>query len=139
MHGNEDEEITRHLSFSATSHPGASVGAVLRYSTASPYEVTATFTSPADGSVVTWSFARELLFDGLFVATGCGDVSVRPAPLDADVIHLELRSDHGHAVLSTPVSDVAEFLAETHRVVAPGDESLWFNFDQELHRLVETG
>jgi hypothetical protein len=138
MPSSDNEEIIHHVSFSIASLVGARVDAELRYSTTSPYEVTATFTSRADLSVVVWSFARELLFDGLFVAAGHGDVSVRPAQ-DGDTIDLKLRSDSGHVVLNAPASDIAEFLAETHRLVAPGDEASWFDFDEELDRLVKAG
>jgi hypothetical protein len=139
MSSDGNKEIVRHVSFSSASLAGVPIDSTLRYSTNSPYELTATFTSPAGPTAVVWSFARDLLFDGLFGDAGYGDVAVRPAQQDADTIDLELRSESGHVVLSASASEIAEFLADTHRLVAPGGESLWFNFDEELHRLVEAG
>ena len=66
-----------HLRLVVSSESSLPVPAGLRYDTADPYAVHATFHTGAE-ETVEWVFARDLLAEGLHRPTGTGDVRVWP-------------------------------------------------------------
>ena len=67
-----------HLRLVVSSESSLPVPAGLRYDTADPYAVHATFHTGAE-ETVEWVFARDLLAEGLHRPTGTGDVRVWPS------------------------------------------------------------
>lgn len=79
----------------------------------------------ARSGTVVWTFARELLAEGLYGPAGDGDVQVWPCLSNTGgaVVIIELSSPDGTAMLQTPSRDIAAFVAATERVVPAGHES----------------
>lgn len=78
------------------------VPARLAYRTDDPYAVHITFHIGSEAPVH-WTFARELLVEGVFRPVGEGDVRIRPGRADGHaVIRLALRSPDGEALLQAP-------------------------------------
>ncbi|GAB3878459.1 hypothetical protein GCM10029964_029140 [Kibdelosporangium lantanae] len=71
--------------------PAVPVKVELRYDTRDPYAVVAAFRTGRAGWVE-WVFARDLLADGLIAEAGDGDVRIRPAVDDPEVVVIELSS-----------------------------------------------
>jgi hypothetical protein len=71
----------------------------------------------------------------LLIPTGEGDIRMKPASYDPELVHMELHSPAGKANLEASVRDIADFIDATHGLVPPGQESLWFDFDAELRRI----
>ncbi len=115
--------------------PAVPVQVELRYDTRNPYAVVASFRAGRAGWVE-WVFARDLLADGLLADAGDGDVRIRPAANDPEVVVVELNSPSGHAVFETPAQRLAEFLDSTYDVVLPGCETLWMNVDDALGQMI---
>ncbi|MBV9831382.1 MAG: SsgA family sporulation/cell division regulator [Marmoricola sp.] len=91
-----------------------------------------------DGPVVTWSFARDLLAEGLYDPIGDGDVIVWPC-LATDgkaVVVIELRSPHGMAMLQTPSRTVQRFVETIYESVPAGAESARIDVDAMLAHLL---
>jgi hypothetical protein len=108
------------------------VGAHLRYDVRDPYAVCVSF--DAGGSErIEWTFARDLLDQGLWGATGDGDVKIWPR---GGAVYLALCSPSGKAVLETPRPAVADFVARTQRLVPAGREGDFFSIDRELAALL---
>jgi hypothetical protein len=107
----------------------------LWYNAAEPFEVELLIED------VLWTCARDLLRDGLFTATGIGDVRVWPC---GDHLTLAIRLRNigvgtdpavwGTVVLTLPRLEMAEFVNATHKVVAPGRERI--NIDTCLAQLL---
>lgn len=117
-------------------HPAA-ITAVLEYDPAAdPFAVSARF--DVAGSGVVWTFARDLLLDGLLEPTGDGDVHVWPAEDDegGPLIALELNSPDGEALLQVRAADVHRFLRQTLASVPRGSESDLLDLDDLLARLL---
>jgi hypothetical protein len=104
----------------------------LTYAAHDPYAVQMAFRT-GDGQV-TWTFARELLFDGMRRPTGEGDVFLEP---DADAVRLVLKAPTGTAEFALDAFDLAVFLEETSNLVPRGQESRTIDLDAELARLLE--
>ncbi|APU16419.1 hypothetical protein FHR81_003195 [Actinoalloteichus hoggarensis] len=111
------------------------VNVELRYDTRDPYAVVAAFQTGRGGSVE-WVFARDLLADGLIAEVGDGDVRIRPAVDNPEVVVVELSSPSGHAMFEASAQELADFLDRTYDVVMPGNENLWVNVDDALARLL---
>ena len=126
--------------------PGASslpVRAGVRYDVADPYAVSVAFhTGGSDGSggeVVEWTFARQLLTDGVAGPVGEGDVQVWPATgssPSAQVVCLSLSSPSGRALFEVPLPELVEFLGQTYEAVPTGSESDHVDVDAELALLL---
>lgn len=71
--------------------PAVPVQVELRYDTRDPFAVVAAFRAGRVGWVE-WTFSRDLLADGLLTETGEGDVRIRPANGDPEVVVVELSS-----------------------------------------------
>jgi len=119
--------------------PGASslpVRAGLSYDASDPYAVTVAFHtgSAGSGDIVSWTFARQLLTDGVRAPVGQGDVQVWPSASEdtGDVVCLSLSSPSGKALFEIPVSELVEFLTMTYAAVATGAESDHVDVDAEL-------
>lgn len=111
----------------------------LSYRADDPYAVHVAFhvgpTAP-----VTWTFARELLVEGVFRPCGEGDVRVWPAKVgERDVICVALSSPDGDALLETPASAVSGWLERTLRAVPAGSESEVLGMDAALAELLSAG
>lgn len=112
----------------------------LRYHPGDPYAVHVTFRTGSDDEVVEWTFARQLLTDGVARPVGDGDVQVWPAYADrAPVVCLALSSPAGRAVFEMPLGALAEFLTRTYTVVPTGCESDFVDLDAELAALLDDG
>lgn len=125
--------------------PGAAslpVRAGLDYDLTDPYAVTVSFhTGAAGGSspteVVQWTFARQLLSDGVTVPAGEGDVQVWPSyDGGSSVVCLSLSSPSGRALFEVPLPDLVEFLGRTYQAVPTGAESDHVDVDAELALLL---
>jgi hypothetical protein len=108
------------------------LSAELHYDPRDPYAVTTVFHT-ASGTV-RWTFARDLLAQGLYEPSGDGDVHVWPC-LDADghaVVIVELCSPDGEALVQARTGDLSNFVARMHCAVAPGNESDHVDMDAAI-------
>jgi hypothetical protein len=128
-----------HLRLIVSSESSLPVPAGLRYDTADPYAVHATFHTGAD-ETVDWVFARDLLAEGLHRPTGTGDVRVWPSRSHGQgVVCIALSSPEGEALLEAPARALESFLKRTDAAVPPGTEHRHFDLDRELsHILAES-
>ncbi|QIJ62981.1 SsgA family sporulation/cell division regulator [Streptomyces sp. JB150] len=112
------------------------VPARLSYRTDDPYAVHIAFhidsLCPVD-----WTFARELLVEGVFRPCGDGDVRVWPTKAEGRcVVLMALSSPAGEALLEAPAAPVSAWLERTLRVVPPGTEGEQLGLDDGLDRLL---
>lgn len=117
------------------------VRAVVRYDVQDPYAVQVAFhTGPADrdgGDVVEWTFARQLLTDGVSAPVGEGDVQVWPSSAaGSPIVCLALSSPSGKALFEIPLPELVEFLGRTYQAVPTGQESALVDVDAELALLI---
>jgi hypothetical protein len=112
------------------------VPARLAYRTDDPFAVHITFHVGSDAPV-NWTFARELIVEGVFRPCGHGDVRIWPTKINGrSVICLALSSPDGNALLEVPSSPVAAWLERTLRVVPPGSEHEQLSMDDGLSQLL---
>ncbi len=121
--------------------PSLPVRAGLSYDAGDPYAVQVGFHtgSGADnpGDVVQWTFARQLLTDGVTGPVGQGDVQVWPTGnVGAGVVCLSLSSPSGKALFEVPVPELVEFLTSTYDAVPTGAEAEHVDVDAELALLL---
>jgi hypothetical protein len=122
--------------------PGAAslpVRADLVYDVTDPYAVQVSFHTGAgtNGEVVQWTFARQLLSDGVSVPAGEGDVQVWPSTGNgAPVVCLSLSSPSGRALFEVPLGELVEFLGRSYEAVPTGRESEHVDVDAELALLL---
>lgn len=124
------------LEFVESEGESAMLDADFRFNPADPYAVTAIFHST--GPVVTWTFGRDLLIDGIYEPTGDGDVHVWPC-LDRNgsaVVVLELCAPEGHVLVQTPSRPLTEFVAQMLDIVPRGAESDWVDMTAALTALL---
>ncbi|WP_405814515.1 SsgA family sporulation/cell division regulator [Streptomyces sp. NBC_01390] len=108
----------------------------LYYKNTDPYAVQASFDVSPD-TVVRWTFARELLAQGLTAPAGIGDVKITPiGPHQNRCLSIELESHDGYARLEGPAASVKAWLAKTFEVVPAGRESESVNIDRLLDELL---
>lgn len=90
------------------------------------------------GPRVVWSFARDLLSDGLYDPCGDGDVLVWPCLSTSGeaVVVIELRSPSGTAMLQTPSRAVQQFVVEVFEAVPYGAEAERLDLDSVVSRLL---
>lgn len=108
------------------------VAAHVSYDTRDPFAVSVSFEA-GDGQRVEWTFARDLLDQGLWQEIGDGDVKVWP---HAGAIFLSLCSPSGKAILETRRPGLADFMARIQCVVPVGQEADHVDFDRELESLL---
>ena len=124
--------------------PGASsmpVRAALNYDIADPYAVQVSFHTGGGETgvdVVQWTFARQLLSDGVTVPAGEGDVQVWPSngSSGAPVVCRSLSSPSGRALFELPLGELVEFLGRTYEAVPTGSETHLVDVDAELALLL---
>ncbi|MFI6349524.1 SsgA family sporulation/cell division regulator [Streptomyces sp. NPDC050560] len=112
------------------------VPAKLLYRTDDPCAVRITFHVGTD-TPVSWTFARDLLIEGVFRPSGQGDVRVWPSRSEGrDVVLMALSSPEGEALLSAPAVALSAWLERTLRVVPPGSEGERLGIDTALTELL---
>ncbi|GGQ30717.1 SsgA family sporulation/cell division regulator [Streptomyces roseolilacinus] len=112
------------------------VPARMTYRTSDPYAVHVAFHIGSENPVH-WTFARELLVEGVFRPCGRGDVRIRPSKADGrGVVLMALSSPNGDALLEAPSAQVSAWLERTLRVVAPGTEAERLGIDDGLAALL---
>ncbi|NJP50664.1 SsgA family sporulation/cell division regulator [Streptomyces sp. SBST2-5] len=112
------------------------VAALLAYRSDDPYAVHITFHTDS-ASPVRWTFARDLLIEGVFRACGHGDVRVWPSKADGHgVVLMALASPDGEALLQAPTAQVSAWLERTLRAVPPGSEGEQLGLDDGLAGLL---
>jgi hypothetical protein len=115
------------------------VRAALSYDAQDPYAVTVAFHtgSNGDGDVVEWTFARQLLTDGVTAPVGQGDVQVWPSTTEVMAVAcLSLSSPSGKALFEIPISELVEFLTMSYAAVPTGSETDHVDVDAELALLL---
>ncbi|WP_190094682.1 SsgA family sporulation/cell division regulator [Streptomyces melanogenes] len=118
-----------HLRLIVSSDSSLPVPVGLRYDTADPYAVHATFHTGAE-ETVEWVFARDLLAEGLHRPTGTGDVRVWPSRSHGPgVVCIALGSPEGEALLEAPARVLESFLKRTDTAVPPGTEHRHINVE----------
>jgi hypothetical protein len=108
------------------------VAARLTYEPTDPYAIRMMFRT-GEGEVV-WTFARDLLLDGMRRPAGEGDVLVQP---DGEAITLVLSAPTGRAEFALDAFDIAVFLEGTTDAVPRGQEHRAVDLDDALRRLLE--
>ncbi|MET9801352.1 SsgA family sporulation/cell division regulator [Streptomyces sp. NPDC006368] len=134
----EHTAVERELELSLVLSPERSipVPARLTYRTDDPYAVHITF-HVGSAYPVSWTFARELLVEGVFRPCGHGDVRVWPSTYEGrSVVLMALTSPDGDALLEAPAVAVSAWLERTLRAVPPGEESEQLGLDDELAELL---
>ncbi|WP_037675384.1 SsgA family sporulation/cell division regulator [Streptomyces griseus] len=112
------------------------VPARLAYRSEDPFAVHVTFHITSEHPVE-WTFARELLVEGVFRPCGNGDVRVWPTKVDGRaVVLMALSSPEGDALLQAPAAPVSAWLERTLRVVPPGTEAEQLGLDDALAQLL---
>ena len=126
--------------------PGAAampVRASMRYDVTDPYAIQVAFhtgSADAESAVVEWTFARQLLADGVSTPVGEGDVQVWPSSSGGSpVVCLSLSSPSGKALFEVPMGALVEFLGHTYEAVPTGGESAHVDVDAELALLLWAG
>lgn len=130
--------VERELEFKLVLSPERSipVPARLTYRTEDPYAVHVAFHIGSEFPV-RWTFARELLVEGVFRPCGHGDVRIWPTKVDVrNVIFVALTSPDGDALLEMPSAAVAAWVERTLRLVPPGTESERLDIDEGLAELL---
>jgi len=117
--------------------PSLPVRADLRYEPGDPYAVQVAFHTSAAGEVVEWTFARDLLSQGVHTPCGEGDVQVWPSSRVGDpVVCLSLSSPSGQALFEVPLRALADFLGRIYDAVPTGAEGEHVDVDGELALLL---
>lgn len=113
------------------------VDASLSYRDSSPYEVEAVFHTLAGD--ITWTFARDLLSEGLRDQAGLGDISIWPdtTPAGQSVVYLSLVSPNGQALLEADRADIEGFVQRIFAAVPAGSEAELLNMDFVLDMLLD--
>jgi hypothetical protein len=110
----------------------------LEYRAEEPYAVFATFrTGMAD---IEWTFARDLIRDGLKRPAGEGDVVMwtefsGPIPL----FLVALNSPSGQALLEADAHLIEAFLNRTYDIVPAGTESMEIDVDRWISQILGEG
>ena len=120
----------------APGSSGLPVRARMRYDVSDPYAVHMAFHT-GTGEVVEWTFARQLLTDGVTRPVGEGDVQVWPSSSGGSaVVCLALSSPSGKALFEVPLPQLVDFLGATYAAVPTGGESAHVDVDAELALLL---
>jgi hypothetical protein len=106
------------------------------YAVADPFAVTIVFR--CDAQEVRWTFARELLVQGIHEPVGVGDVQLWPCLSDAGtaVVVIELRSPDGSVMVQAPTRAVSLFVQRMLQIVPLGQEGALLDVDAALAELL---
>jgi hypothetical protein len=129
--------VTTPLSLVVTTGTGeAELDAELRYDPADPFAVSLAIGVDC-GAPVVWTFARELLAEGVSAATGLGDITIEPDAVSADerLMRITLATDC-LATMVVSADRVVEFLVETYALVPTGAELDRVDLDAEIAALI---
>ncbi|MFB7517962.1 SsgA family sporulation/cell division regulator [Streptomyces sp. NPDC056144] len=140
MQNTHNTTVERELELKLVLSPerAVPVPARLAYRTDDPYAVHITFHVGTDHPV-NWTFARELLVEGVFRACGHGDVRIWPTKVEgSSVVLMALSSPDGDALLEAPSAQVSAWLERTLRAVPPGTETERLGMDEGLAELLAT-
>ena len=129
---NSSRTVTTPLTLTVSAVTGeAELDAELRYDPSDPLAVSLAIGIEC-GEPVVWTFARELLADGVKAPSGEGDITIEPASdLDSRELRITLATDCLATMLASR-DRVVEFLVESYTVVASGAEFDTIDFDAEL-------
>lgn len=133
-----DTTVEREVEMKLVLSPERSVPvpARLSYRSEDPYAVHVTFHIGSEHPVH-WTFARELLVEGVFRPSGQGDVRVWPTRIaERDVICMALSSPDGDALLEAPSMALSAWLERTLRLVPPGHEREALGIEEGLDALL---
>jgi hypothetical protein len=108
------------------------VAAQLSFDARDPFAVSVSFDA-GGADPVEWTFARDLLDEGLWRAVGEGDVRVWP---HRGAVFLALCSPTGEALLEARRRAVSDFMARIEHVMPIGHEADCVDFDRELECLL---
>ncbi|MFF9401388.1 MULTISPECIES: SsgA family sporulation/cell division regulator [unclassified Streptomyces] len=129
-----DKSLDMELVLAPDEH--VTVPASLRYGSDDPYAVTFAFHTGTEAPV-TWTFARDLLADGVLRPTGDGDIRLWPSGAGHGmVLNLALSSPAGRARLAAPLRVVTDWLTHTYHLVPAGRETDDLDVEAELCRLL---
>jgi hypothetical protein len=108
----------------------------LVFNPSDPYAVSMNL--QARSGTVTWTFARDLLSQGLYSPSGDGDVQVWPCLSGSGdaVVIIELCSPDGTALLQAPSRTVHDFVVRTLEAVPAGEESAHLALDDLISQLL---
>lgn len=136
-HRPADIRVDALMTLIAPDGTGVPVPAELRYWRGDPYAVHVGFDT-GEAARITWTFARQLLQDGLRQLSGSGDVHVAPSPgpAAAALLCLGLSSPSGQATFEVGRSEVTQFLRATFDLVPVGAETDELDLDAELTSLL---
>lgn len=120
------------MSFLVSEELSFRIPVELGYESCDPYAVRLTFHLPGDAPV-TWTFARELMVDGVGGPAGDGDVRIAPAEAESqgDVL-IRLQVGAEHALFRSGAAPLIAFLDRTDRLVPLGQEGALADFDDRL-------
>ncbi|AZM54292.1 SsgA family sporulation/cell division regulator [Streptomyces sp. WAC 01529] len=125
------------MSFLVSEELSFRIPVELRYETEDPYAVRLTFHLPGD-TLVTWTFGRELLMDGVGGPCGVGDVRIEPTDpdlLDEALIRLQVGEDQ--ALFRVGIPPLLAFLDRTDKLVPLGQERTLADFDAHLDEALD--
>ncbi|MEU5833379.1 SsgA family sporulation/cell division regulator [Streptomyces diacarni] len=112
------------------------VPARLSYRTDDPIAVHVAFHIHSE-TPVHWTFARQLLVEGVAEPCGDGDVRVWPTSVAGrKVVCMALSSPHGDALLEAPSPVLTAWLERTLHAVPVGDEQNAMGLDAQLSELL---
>ena len=121
------------------------VAVEMQYDQTDPYAVMVSFKTGGDSQseTVSWTFARDLLADGMKGPVGEGDVQVSPAAGMAPQtvpgsVLLVLSSPSGRADFQVDRVGLETFLGMSYGAVPRGDEGLHSGLDDEIELLFLT-
>ncbi|MEV5595545.1 SsgA family sporulation/cell division regulator [Streptomyces sp. NPDC052496] len=125
-----------HARLIATMPRSRQVPARLRYDSGDPLAVHVVFPPAAslDGAEVAWTFARDLLAEGLRAPSGKGDVRVWPCGPHHTV--LEFHTADGLAMVQFQARDLRRFLMRSYGAVALGTEARHLDMEGDLAALL---
>lgn len=138
MSGTHPHSVSAEVALSLVAPDGATlpVAADMHYDPGDPFAVHVAFHTGIAEDVV-WTFARQLLVEGLERPAGLGDVRVWPWPERVGrSVALALSSPSGQALFEVQRDALERFLRQTFAEVAPGTESRLVDLDGELALLL---
>jgi Streptomyces sporulation and cell division protein, SsgA len=130
------QTVTTPLTLAVTTDSGdGDLQAELRYDPADPLAVSLALGIDC-GDPVVWTFARDLLADGLLGPAGLGDITLEPArDLDGPELRITLATDC-LATMTAPRDPIVAFLIESFVAVPAGSEMDYVDFEAEVAALL---